>query len=146
MYLDSFRWMCTPYFMPFLRREITFGTFYFLLWTMNPYRTGSTGAGKNLLLLSFKSWCHLEREAITKMMDSFSNFMNALLTLSLPKADDKIFVCKFSKAILYWEFNEQRANSVDLDEVAHYKPPHKDLRCLQIQLLSSLVVKELMTG
>ena len=36
-----------------------------------------------------------------------------------------------------------RANSVDLDEVAHDEPPHQDLRCLQIQLFSSLVVKEL---
>ena len=32
------------------------------------------------------------------------------------------------------------ANSVDLDEVAHYEPPHQDLCCLQIQLFSSLVV------
>ena len=67
------------------------------------------------------------------------------------KADDKIFVCKFSKKnvsssyrdILYWEFKDYRANSVDLDEVAHYEPPHQDLRCLQIQLFSSLVLKEL---
>ena len=29
---------------------------------------------------------------------------------------------------------------VDLDEVAHYEPLHLDPRCLQIQLLSSLVV------
>ena len=35
------------------------------------------------------------------------------------------------------------ANRVDFDEVAHYEPPHQDLRCLQIQLFSSLVVKEL---
>ena len=35
------------------------------------------------------------------------------------------------------------ANSVDLDEEAHYEPPHQDLRCLQIQLYSSPVVKEL---
>ena len=35
------------------------------------------------------------------------------------------------------------ANSVDLDEVAHYEPPHLDLRCLEIQLFASLVVKEL---
>ena len=27
--------------------------------------------------------------------------------------------------------------------MAHYKPPHQDLRCLQIQLFSSLVLKEL---
>ena len=35
------------------------------------------------------------------------------------------------------------ANSVDLDEMAHYEPSHQDLRCLRIQLFSSLVVKEL---
>ena len=35
------------------------------------------------------------------------------------------------------------ANSVDLDEVAHHEPPHQDLCCLQIQLFSSVVVKEL---
>ena len=43
----------------------------------------------------------------------------------------------------YREFKDLRANSVDLDEVAHYEPPHQDLRCLQIQLFLSLVVKEL---
>ena len=32
---------------------------------------------------------------------------------------------------------------MDLDEVAHNEPPHQDLRCLQIQLFSSLVLKEL---
>ena len=35
-------------------------------------------------------------------------------------------------------------DSVDLDEVAHYEPPHQDLRCLQVQLFFSLVFKELM--
>ena len=35
------------------------------------------------------------------------------------------------------------ANSVDLDEMAHFEPPHQHLRCLQIQLFSSLVLKEL---
>ena len=34
-------------------------------------------------------------------------------------------------------------NSVDLDEKTHFEPPHQDLRSLQIQLFSSLVVKEL---
>ena len=38
------------------------------------------------------------------------------------------------------------ANSVDLDEVAHHEPPHQDLRCLQILLFLSLVVKELIVG
>ena len=33
---------------------------------------------------------------------------------------------------------------MDLDEVAHYEPPHQDLRCLQIQLFFvTQVVKEL---
>ena len=43
----------------------------------------------------------------------------------------------------YWEFKDKRANSVDLDEVAHYEPPHQDLHCLQIPLFSSLVLQEL---
>ena len=30
---------------------------------------------------------------------------------------------------------------MDLDEVAHYEPPHQDLRCLQIQLFSCLLVR-----
>ena len=30
--------------------------------------------------------------------------------------------------------------------MAHYEPPHQDLRCLQIQLFSSLVLKELIVG
>ena len=37
-----------------------------------------------------------------------------------------------------------RADSVDLDEVAHDEPPHQDLRCLRIRLFLSLVFKELM--
>ena len=35
---------------------------------------------------------------------------------------------------------------MELDEVAHNEPPHQDLRCLQIRLFSSLVVKELNPG
>ena len=38
---------------------------------------------------------------------------------------------------------EQCISSVYLDEVAHDEPPHLDLRCLLIQLFSSLVLKEL---
>ena len=47
------------------------------------------------------------------------------------------------QAISYWEFKDKRANSVDPDEVAQNEPPHQDLRCVQIQLFSSMVVKEL---
>ena len=38
---------------------------------------------------------------------------------------------------------QTRANSLDLDEVAHYELPHQNLRCLQIQLFSCLVLTEL---
>ena len=38
----------------------------------------------------------------------------------------------------YGELKDQRANSVDPDEVAHYDPPHLNLRCLQLQLFSVL--------
>ena len=49
---------------------------------------------------------------------------------------------KMFKSKLYhnWEFENYSANSVDLDEVAHYEPPHQDLRYLQIQLFLSLVL------
>ena len=36
--------------------------------------------------------------------------------------------------LIYSEFNDQKANSVDPDEVAHYEPLHLNLGCLQIQL------------
>ena len=52
-------------------------------------------------------------------------------------------VKQHNQAISYLEFKDWRANSVDLDDVAHYEPPHQDLRCLQIQLFPSLVLKEL---
>ena len=32
---------------------------------------------------------------------------------------------------------------MDLDEVTHYESPHQDLHYLQVQLISSLLVKEL---
>ena len=60
-----------------------------------------------------------------------------LNSLTTKKADDKIFVCKIKnniQAILYSEFKDWRANSVDLDEVAHHEPLHQDLHCLQIYL------------
>ena len=37
-------------------------------------------------------------------------------------------------ATSYSEFNHWYANSLDLDEAAHYELPHLDLSCLQIQL------------
>ena len=56
---------------------------------------------------------------------------------------------KFSSANLKKMFSSsyimlRMADSGGLDEVAHHEPPHQELRCLQIQLFSSLAVKELM--
>ena len=52
-------------------------------------------------------------------------FISPFLTL-YQKADDKIFICNFSKNVVldisYSEFKDWRANSVDLDEVAHSEP------------------------
>ena len=74
----------------------------------------------------------------------FSNSTVSFLTqlFFYQKADDKIFVCKFSKMLsssyIILSIQRLRANSVDLDE-----PPRQDLRCLQNQLFWSLVLKEL---
>ena len=55
------------------------------------------------------------------------------------------FQIKKIKSMLYHieSSKTKGANSVDLDEVAQFEPPHQDLCCLQIQLFSSLVLKEL---
>ena len=37
---------------------------------------------------------------------------------------------KMSKLYHVIEFQDYRANRVDLAEVAHYEPPHQDLHCL----------------
>ena len=57
------------------------------------------------------------------------------------KADDKIFVYKFSKmsSTSYIILRIQRLEGKS-DEVAHSEALHVDLRCLQIQLFSSLVL------
>ena len=75
-----------------------------------------------------------------------------ILTLLPPKADDKIFCLQIFQKMLFLVNASyiilriqrliERAKSVDLDEMAHYEPPHQGLRCLQIQLFSSLVLKE----
>ena len=64
------------------------------------------------------------------------------------KTEDKIFISKFkrkAKSKVYHIANSKTRGqtSVDLDVVAYDEPPHEDLHCLQIQLFSSLVVKEL---
>ena len=51
--------------------------------------------------------------------------------------DDKMVVCKFLEIVKSKPYHIEISNSVDLDEVANYKPPRRDLRCLQKYLLSS---------
>ena len=50
------------------------------------------------------------------------------------------FQKSFLQALSYWKFKEQRTNSLDLDEEAHFEPPHLELRCLQIQLFLFFVI------
>ena len=69
--------------------------------------------------------------------------MKFSLTSNHQKADDKIFVCKFSKNVKSKLYHIENPNSIDLNEVAHYEPPHQDLGCLQIQLFLSLELKKL---
>ena len=52
------------------------------------------------------------------------------LLLAYQKADNKIFICKFSKNVKselnHIENSKTRGqNSVDQDEVANYEPPHQ---------------------
>ena len=63
-----------------------------------------------------------------KLMTKFSsaNFQNML--------SPSYFILKIQR---------QEGKSVDLDEEAHYDPPHPDLHCLQIQLFLPLVLKAL---
>ena len=72
---------------------------------------------------------------------------NLPLTLSPPKSRQQNFCLqifeKCKSKLYHIENSKTRGQTVDLDEVAHHEPPHQDLRCLQIQLNSSLVVKEL---
>ena len=86
------------------------------------------------------AWC--SEPAVTYIFFSVQACeVNSLTT----KNHDKFFVCNFSKNVesklYYIENSKTGGQTVDLDEVAHYEPPHQDLHCLQIQLFSSLVVK-----
>ena len=54
-----------------------------------------------------------------------------------------IFQRMLSPSYVILRIQRLKGNSVDLDEVACYEPPHQDLHCLLIELFSSLVIKEL---
>ena len=66
------------------------------------------------------------------------------LTFKAPKMlTTKFMPAKFTKfyvqAISYSESKDEEANSVNSCEVAHNKPPHLNLHCLQTELFSFLV-------
>ena len=65
-------------------------------------------------------------------------------SLNTKKADGTHFSAakKNIHANSYSKFRDWRTNSVELDEVAHDEPPHKDLHCLQMYLISSSALKE----
>ena len=44
------------------------------------------------------------------------------------------FQKKVKSKLYHIENSKTRKQTVDLDEVAHYEPPHLDLCCLQMQL------------
>ena len=72
--------------------------------------------------------------------NSFLNFLTTIKQVT-------IFFLQISKNIksklYHTENSKTRGQTVDPDEVAHYQPPHQDLPCLQIELFSSPVLKEL---
>ena len=75
--------------------------------------------------------------------------MQAFNSLATKKQTTKFSSANFEKKknvkskLHHIENSKTRGQGVDLDEVAHYEPLYQDLRCLQIQLFSSLVLKGL---
>ena len=70
--------------------------------------------------------------------------LNSLSTIKqTTKIASTIFQKMLSPSYIILGIQRLEGKQHDLDEVAHDEPPHQDLRCLQIQLFSSLVVKEL---
>ena len=68
------------------------------------------------------------------------------LTLELPKSRIQNFhQCNFLKNVKskLYHIDNSKTRGQTLDEVVYDEQPHQDLHCLQIQLFSSLVVKEL---
>ena len=68
-------------------------------------------------------------------------------SLSAKKQTTKFTSANFQKLLcpsyMISKIHKQEGKSVYIDEVAHHEPPHQDLRCLQIHLFSSLVLKKL---
>ena len=74
--------------------------------------------------------------SVCKRNDTVTSF-NSLTNKKMTKFSSANFQKMLSPSYIILK---KRANSVDLDEVAHYEPPHQNLGCLLIQLFSSLVL------
>ena len=69
---------------------------------------------------------------------SYHVHRQVLLILKMPiKHTAKFTSTKFKSYVKYLsiEKSDYWANIVDQDKVAHYEPPHLDLRCLRMQLV-----------
>ena len=65
--------------------------------------------------------------------------LNSLTTkMQTTKVSSANFQKMLSPSLIILRIRRLEANSVDLDEVAHYEPPHQDLRSLQILVLKEL--------
>ena len=73
---------------------------------------------------------------------TFNSLTTKKQTSKLSSANLKKKKKKKNKTKLYHIENSKTSwqTVVDLDGVAHYEPPHQDLRCLQIQLFLSVNV------
>ena len=80
----------------------------------------------------------LPGDLINSYQNIFIYFVLApLLRERINSLDDKSFVYIFSKNVKSKVYHTKNSDSVDLAEVAHYEPPHQDLRFLKIQLFSA---------
>ena len=95
-----------------------------------------TGLNEQRQTLGAKQCVDFIQEVTAKMINS----------LTTEKQTTKFSSANFQKMLrpyILLRIQRLRGNSVDLGEVAHYEPPHQDLRCLPIRLFSPLVGKEL---
>ena len=65
-------------------------------------------------------------------------------SLTTDKQTTKLLSANFKKMLkpsyIILRIQGLEGNSLDLDEVAHFEPPHQELRCLQTQQFSSLIL------
>ena len=90
-------------------------------------------------MTAFATSCLLPRETVN------SSKRYIAISLANKRQTTKFSSANFQKMVnssyIILRIQRLRAKSVDLGEVAHHE--HQDLHCLQIQVFSSLVLKEL---